>query len=153
MDYDTKDFYASICKTHFKTKKYRLHYKAWDWETIPVSMCEHIIKTTQLFRDNYEIASTINYNEVGFCFFRAIVLYLSDPEKYEIQVGSLGITPANSKNEEVWWEYGNGSRDYHDDGAKEKMMIEMMKKRCKEVGVAYSHEMGRMLVAKYKTMA
>jgi len=129
VDYDTKDFWSDISKTHFGTPKYILKYKAWDLETLPSSICMGI---SLAFARVREWSMGCEYEEiygsfkmVGKCLYRAITNCVFFPEKYEFKIGSCGILPKKGKSKKIWWEYGNGLADYNDTGEKIKML------RCK----------------------
>ena len=126
VDYDTKDFWSDISKTHFGTPKYILQYKAWDLETLPSTMFMGLSGVIDKVR---EWSMDCEYEEiygslkvVGMCLYRAVVNCLFFPEKYELKIGSCGVLPKKGKSKNIWWEYGNGSVDYNDEGEKIKML-------------------------------
>ena len=156
VDWETKDFYEDICMTHYKTKSYRLHYKAWDWETITEDIRTKIQEVKEYVCENIEVFKEEDLKDVGHCLLRAVVLYYSYPSKYEIKVGSLGISPNKSKkpkkkkskkSNKIWWMYGNGDLDFNNIGCKAEMMIETAKEKLRESGIGWNAGMEKLFTS------
>ena len=147
-----------------KITSYKLAYLEWDMETLP----EEIVNTIK--RQKTQIEERLKANEMdtlpdpeymppeecfddaegllgwegfGYCFHRAYIRCFLCPEKYELKIGNLGITPVKKKKKGVvsrkkkvrkpftYWIIGNGMADYNDTTYLDKMyerVVEDLKK-------------------------
>lgn len=171
IDKDFPDIYKAQVSLE-KITSYKLAYLEWNEETLPeeiVNMIERqkdkIEEALEIHNMNVlpppedmtpedffeEITKLLDCGEFGFCLHRAYLRCLLCPEKYELKIGNIGITPVKKTKKSVvrrtkkrvkkpftYWIIGNGMADYNDttylDTMYERVVKDLKKQMMAKIG-------------------